>query len=158
MVLTDKRRKDSEAMGSLTAAQRVQQRLNPGSPADLPEALSIPDAAVRLSNASLRLELAMCEEGLDVADSHVGLLFSNVTEAGEQIGVVWSHGGNTKVGPLITKLEALESVTILGLVWGVLDREASVGRMWARPLVCGEDVTAKMQMARNIFQLPTVIR
>jgi len=159
MVLTDSdRKKGFEAMREgLTAAQRIQKKLNVDRPADLPEALSIPEAAVRLSNASHRLELAMCAEGLDVADSHVGLLFSNATASGEQIGVVWSHGSE-KVGPIIVKLEALESVMILGLVWGVLDREANVGRMWARPLVSGEDVAAKMQMARNIFTLPTVIK
>jgi len=97
----------------LTAAERVQQALSGATP--LAESLSIPEAAVRLSNAAHRLQIAMLREGLDVADSHVGLLFSNATASGEQIGVVWAHGSE-KVGPIIVKLEALESVKILGLV------------------------------------------
>lgn len=151
MVLTS----DKKVPEARTAAQRVQQALS--GPTPFAESMTIPEAAVRLSNAAHRLQIAMLREGLDAADGHVGLLFSNVAQGGEQIGVVWAHGSE-KVGPLITKLEALESVSILGLVWAVLDREADTGRMWARPLVSGEGVAARMQMARNIFQPPTVIR
>ena len=161
MVLTDKDgKKDFEAMREgLTAAQRVQQRLNAGRLAKLPEALPIVEAAIRLSHEAHRLEIAMCREDLDVADSHVGLLFANTAATGEeQIGVVWSHGAGMKMGPIITKLEGLEAVSILGLVWGVLDRQAGVGRMWARPLVSGEYAAARLQLAQNMFKLPTVIK
>lgn len=160
MVLTDEdRKKGFDAMREgLTPAQRVQQRLNAGRTAKLPESLSIAEAAIRLSNEARRLEVAMCSEDLDVADSHVGLLFANAAADGEQLGVVWSHGRGMKMGPVITKLEGLEAVSILGLVWGVLDRQAGVGRMWARPLVSGEGTAARLQLARNMFKLPTIIR
>lgn len=161
MVLTIKdRKKGSEPMREgLTPALRVQQRLNAGRIAKLPEALSIAEAAIRLSNEAHRLEMAMCREDLDVADSHIGLLFANTAATEEeQIGVAWSHGVGMKMGPIITKLEGLEAVSILGLVWGVLDRQADVGRMWAHPLVSGEDAAARLQLAQNMFKLPTVIK
>jgi len=160
MLLTEKdRKKGFEAMREgLTPAQRVQQKLNAGRIAKLPESLSIVEAANRLSIAAHRLEIAMCGEDLDVADSHVGLLFSNAAATGEQIGVVWSHGAGMKMGPIVTKLEGLETVSILGLVWGVLDRQAGVGRMWARPLVSGNDAATRLQLAQNMFKLPTVIK
>jgi len=160
MVLTAKDRKKSsgEMREGSTPAQRVQQRLNAGRMDKLPMALSIAEAAIRLSNEAHRLEIAMCREDLDVADSHVGLLFANNAASGEQIGVVWSHGASMKMGPIITKLEGLEAVSILGLVWGVLDRQAGVGRMWARPVVSGDDVAARLQLAQNMFKLPTVIK
>ncbi|HEV2132641.1 MAG TPA: hypothetical protein VGR47_00115 [Terracidiphilus sp.] len=160
MVLTVKDRKQvSDAMRvGLTPAQRVQQRLNAERIAKLPESLSVAEAAIRLSNEARKLEIAMCREDLEVADSHVGLLFANTAPTGEQIGVVWSHGASMKIGPIITKLEGLEAVSILGLVWGVLDRQAGVGRMWARPLVSGEHAAARLQLAQNMFKLPRIIK
>jgi hypothetical protein len=158
MTETDRKKGFKTMREGLTPARRVQQRLNVGRTSRLPEALSFADAAVRLTNEARKLEIAMCREELDVADSHVGLLFTNAAATGEQIGVVWSHGVSMKIGPIITKLEGLEAASILGLVWGVLDRQAGVGRIWARPLVSGEHAATRLQLAQNMFKLPTVIK
>ena len=138
----------------LTAAERVQQALS--GPTPLADSLTVPEAVARLSSAAHRLETALLREGLTAIDGRIGLLFSNATEAGEELGVFWTRG--EKVGHVLTKLEAMESVRPVGLVYGVADHEVNMGRLWARPLVSGEDAAARMQMAKEIFKLPAIIR
>src|SRR5262245_48730947 len=122
-----------------TAARRVQEALS--GPTPLADSLTIAEAVARLSSAAHRLETALLHEGLTAIDGRIGLIFSNTTPEGEELGVFWTRG--KRVGHVLTKLEALESAWPVGLVYGVADHEVNVGRLWAHGLVAGKDAAAR---------------
>jgi hypothetical protein len=159
---TEARAKGFQAMRkSLTAAQRVRQRLNAGRSPSLPASLAILDAVVRLSNEVERARKAMREERLEPEDIHLGLLFSISTpsEDGlqEYIGVQW-WGARGNVGAFIAELEKKmagpSTIQFLGVISALLDREANRGIMWAKPIVSGPGVEEKLQMAKGLFKSP----
>jgi hypothetical protein len=157
----DERAKGFRAMQDrMTSAQRVRRRLNAGRSPALPDSLSILDAVRRLSIEADRARKEMLQEQLDPEDIHLGLLFSISTpsEDGlqESVGAKWL-GAPGKVGDFIAGLEKLTGrsrLLFLGIVWGVLDREANKGIMWARPLVTGPEVEEKLKLAQGLFKSP----
>lgn len=156
--LTAEQRQKGRERGleSMTAAQRVQRRLNAGRRPALPESLSLLEAVKRLADEADRAKSTMADEQLDPEDIHLALLFSAKDDAQEYLGYR-RLGPPDEVGAFVTGLEKLAGVsklTFLGIVWSVYDREAEKGLRWARTLVAGEEAEERVQLAKGLFTAP----
>jgi hypothetical protein len=144
-------------MKQMTAAERAKGRLKAVRGPRLPETVSILGAVARLVSEADKAQDAMQAEELDPADIHLGILFSVSTawEHGsfDTVGVRWL-GDPGKIGEFIAGLEQMEhsGLLLMGLVWGLLDREAGKGVIWARPLVTGQE--EKLKLAQGLFHVP----
>lgn len=139
---------------SMTGARRVQRRLSAGRRPALPESISMLDAVQRLASEADRAKSTMEEEKLNPDDISLGLLFSAKDGLQEYIGNRWL-GAPGRVGEFIAGLEEMagkSSLTFLGIVWAVQDRETNQGIMWAKPLVKGQE--ERLQLAKALFRAP----
>ena len=157
MPLTDEQRAENfqKMQARITAAQRVQRRLKSGPRMrNLPDSLSMVDAVGRLTVEADRARTAMHAEQLDPNDAHIGLIFTVAAQSQESIGVKWLPPA-ARLSEFIAAFEKMakhSTLAFIGIVCGLLDREANTARMWAKPSPAGQE--EKMQLARQLFQVP----